>query len=736
MSRPVISSPFQFGNQNGQPVNAGAPVNSVQSTNVPPPSNPPAATGRHAPPPSFSTFQENKANIETQRQNPQETTQSSPFPPSAPGGKLSAFAELSNRQPPPLYEVQNTNNNLNVNQQQHQQQQQYNQHTSYQQSTNFSINEKPKPGKIIPSQDPSKVEKFYTNNNPIPPPACRNYSVVDQGNCSPRFIRSSTYSLPNNSKLATEIEIPLGLVLQPLADPKAQDTQIPLIHPSPNIVRCVRCGAYHNALDKYTNQGNNYICFLCSFENTVPKEFYSPLSLDGTRLDLNQRPELYCGTVEYVAPSEYITKPPTPLSLVFVIETSIQTQQSGIIQSICESLLAILKSLPKNTPLHFGFVTFHHEISFYSFHEDRSLPQILVMTEREKNFLPTGTENLMVSYHNCSDAIEKFIKLLPNLCNQSGDSNEICTGAAIRSAGLLLKETGGKVIVFQSSMPNAGPGSMINRYKEEYLGTSREKELFTPYNSYYHEMANDCSNYNISFDLFITPKERSFIDVSTISPLCKRTGGQLYYFPNFIYQNDRLTLHNELFTIITKTTGKNAISRIRTSPGVEITGYHGFFKVENTHDLLFSTLSSNTTIAANLKITENLPDESFVGFQCALLYTTCFGERRIRIHSLRIPVSQHYGKVIAAADVDSILFLNSCRYLKLSLKKELKLIRSVAVNDCLQALVSFKKKSASNSIGLSIPDSLRLLPLYQLCLLKTSLLKETRVSYVYIFYHL
>ena len=47
-------------------------------------------------------------------------------------------------------------------------------------------------------------------------------------------------------------------------------------------------------------------CNVCSVLNEVPNEYFCHLDHTGTRSDGQFRPELSTGTVEYVAPSEYM----------------------------------------------------------------------------------------------------------------------------------------------------------------------------------------------------------------------------------------------------------------------------------------------------------------------------------------------------------------------------------------------------------------------------------------------
>lgn len=64
----------------------------------------------------------------------------------------------------------------------------------------------------------------------------------------------------------------------------------------------------------------------------VPSEYYAQLDATGKRVDLNQRPELTKGTVEFVAPAEYMVRPPMPPVYFFLIDVSISAVRSGMIE--------------------------------------------------------------------------------------------------------------------------------------------------------------------------------------------------------------------------------------------------------------------------------------------------------------------------------------------------------------------------------------------------------------------
>ena len=45
---------------------------------------------------------------------------------------------------------------------------------------------------------------------------------------------------------------------------------------------------------------------MCGMLNEIPVEYFCSLDHDGVRTDLEQRPELRGGSVEYIAPAEYM----------------------------------------------------------------------------------------------------------------------------------------------------------------------------------------------------------------------------------------------------------------------------------------------------------------------------------------------------------------------------------------------------------------------------------------------
>ena len=72
-----------------------------------------------------------------------------------------------------------------------------------------------------------KTGDFETNEaGKVPPLTTTDFVCRDMGNCSPRFIRSSLYSLPTSPELVKQSKLPIVLNLTPFAQVKANEVGI------------------------------------------------------------------------------------------------------------------------------------------------------------------------------------------------------------------------------------------------------------------------------------------------------------------------------------------------------------------------------------------------------------------------------------------------------------------------------------------------------------------------------
>ncbi|KAK8676756.1 hypothetical protein V6N13_142322 [Hibiscus sabdariffa] len=185
-------------------------------------------------------------------------------------------------------------------------------------------------------------------------------------NCDPRYLRLTTSAIPNSQSLVSRWHLPLGAVVCPLAE-APEGEEVPVINfASTGIIRCRRCRTYVNPYVTFTDAGRKWRCNICSLLNDVPGEYFANLDATGRRIDLDQRPELVKGSVEFVAPTEYMVRPPMPPLYFFLIDVSISAVRSGMIEVVAQTIRSCLDELPGFPRTQIGFITFDSTIHFYN----------------------------------------------------------------------------------------------------------------------------------------------------------------------------------------------------------------------------------------------------------------------------------------------------------------------------------------------------------------------------------
>lgn len=96
-------------------------------------------------------------------------------------------------------------------------------------------------------------------------------------------------------------------------------------------------------------------------------------------------------------------------------------------------------------------------------------------------------------------------------------------------------------------------------------------------------------------------------------------------------------------------------TQLPPSAGLRISDHFGNFFQRNVTDLEFGTLDADKAIAARIKHEAKLDEKTDAYFQCAALYTSASGERRVRVHNLAVPVSSVISNVFRAADLDTTI---------------------------------------------------------------------------------
>ena len=206
-----------------------------------------------------------------------------------------------------------------------------------------------------------------------------------------------------------------------------------------------------------------------------------------------------------------------------------------------------------------------------------------------------------------------------------------------------------------ATIPNVGLGKLEARTGTAGQRTGNiEKEplkCMAPADKAYRTMATYAAEHQVCIDLFLCVS--SAVDVATLGVLPRLTGGSLYRYPGFNVQQDFAQLHNDLRWNFIRPQGLEAVMRVRASSGLGVQDYNGFFCKRTMTDIDLPAIDSDKTIAVTLRYEDKLVDGREAYVQCALLYSTTTMERRIRVHTIALPITSVLGALFRSADLDA-----------------------------------------------------------------------------------
>ncbi|XP_040420302.1 protein transport protein Sec24C isoform X4 [Cygnus olor] len=603
----------------------------------------------------------------------------------------------------------------------------------------------PPPKRLDPDSIPSPIqvieddrsnrgsEPFVTGvRGQVPPLVTTNFLVKDQGNASPRYIRCTSYNIPCTSDMAKQSQVPLAAVIKPLATLPPDETLPYLVdHGESGPVRCNRCKAYMCPFMQFIEGGRRFQCCFCSCVTEVPSHYFQHLDHTGKRVDFYDRPELSLGSYEFLATVDYCknNKFPSPPAFIFMIDVSYNAVKSGLVRLICEELKSLLDYLPREgnveeSAIRVGFVTYNKVLHFYNVKSSLAQPQMMVVSDVADMFVPL-LDGFLV---NVNESRTVIISLLDQIPEMFADTRETETvfGPVIQAGLEALKaaECAGKLFIFHTSLPIAeAPGKLKNRDDKKLINTDKEKTLFQPQTSFYNNLAKDCVAQGCCVDLFLFPNQ--YLDVATLGIVTYQTGGSIYKYAYFQLETDQDRFLNDLRRDVQKEVGFDAVMRVRTSTGIRATDFFGAFYMSNTTDVEMAGLDCDKTITVEFKHDDKLSEDSGALLQCALLYTSCAGQRRLRIHNLSLNCCTQLADLYRNCETDTLInYLAKYAYRGV-LNSPVKTVRDALINQCAQILACYRKNCASPSSAgqLILPECMKLLPVYLNCVLKSDVLQ-------------
>ena len=466
---------------------------------------------------------------------------------------------------------------------------------------------------------------------------------------------------------------------------------------------------------------------MCNLSNDVPQAFDWDAAAQKS-VDRWQRPELNHAVVEFVAPQEYMVRPPQPLVYLFLFDVSYASVSTGLLATSARTILDSLDRIPNaDRRTRLGFVAVDSSLHYFSVPKDsdeNGETNMLVVSDLDEPFLPVPTE-LLVPLTESRQSIENFLTKLPDMFINN-QNNGSCMGSALRAGHKLISPLGGKIVVLSASLPSVGHGKLDMREDKKLLGTSKESSLLQTANSFYKSFAVECSKNQVSIDMFLFSSQ--YQDVASLSNLPRYTGGQTWFYPgwNAGRPEDAIKFASEFSDYLSSEIGLEAVLRVRATTGLRMNTFYGNFFNRSSDLCAFPAFPRDQCYVVEVAIDETL-SKSMICMQTAVLHTTCNGERRIRVMTLALPTTQSLADVYASADQCAVTTYFSHKAVERALSGGLDSARDSLQTKIIELLQTFRKELAGGSMGggLQFPANLRGLPALFLGLIKNVGLRKS-----------
>lgn len=283
------------------------------------------------------------------------------------------------------------------------------------------------------SVDLIKSKNVLPPSKICPPPVKLHEDYLDNVNCSPDIFRCTLTKVPDTNSLLQKSRLPLGILIHPFKDL----THLPVIQCN-NIVRCRSCRTYVNPF-VYFIDSKRWKCNLCYKVNELPDDFnYDPISkCYGTP---SRRPEIRTSTIEYIAPSEYMLRPPQPAVYLFIFDVTRTGVECDYLSHACKTIAEELMQLPGDKRTQVGFLAVDSAVHFFALPDKMTQPHQMTMLDIDDVFIPCP-DNLLVNLKEKEELVKEVLANLPRFFKDSQDV-DCALGAALQVAFKLMSPTG------------------------------------------------------------------------------------------------------------------------------------------------------------------------------------------------------------------------------------------------------------------------------------------------------
>ncbi|KAI1731914.1 sec23/Sec24 trunk domain-containing protein [Ditylenchus destructor] len=383
-----------------------------------------------------------------------------------------------------------------------------------------------------------------------------------------------------------------------------------------------------------------------------------------------------------------------------------------------EQLLKDIDTMPGDERSLIGFMAVDANVHFFQFLETSSPPKHLIVYDINgilKILLGYIVVNILESYVPADNGLIVNVSdfkdvSLPTLFEFNSTSSN-CLGAALNFGRDLIARTGGRITVMLASIPNV------------------KTQNLSPTTDFYKRLALECDAKAICVDLFALSEKHQ--DIASLSDISKFTGGSVYHFPHYHLirnQTEVKRFQRILSRYLTRKLGLEAVLRIRYSRGISICAFYGNSFVRSTDLISLANVNpgelthkltptlrlyfQDSTIGIELRIDQSLTNQEAVLFQAALLYSTTTGERRIRLHTLCLPVVNEVSRIFNSVDIKATTSLLA--------KMDLPECRDIILNTLIDVFKAYNNSMGHHPTSLLVPiqGHLKYFPLFVQGLLK------------------
>ncbi|XP_045551267.1 protein transport protein Sec24C isoform X4 [Salmo salar] len=501
----------------------------------------------------------------------------------------------------------------------------------------------------------------------LPPLATTDCVVEDRGNCSPRFILSTSYCVPCEGQTALQSHLPLGALVTPLARLHTGERPLSVCMEADTVKGCGECGAYMCSAMGWQDCGQRFYCPFCGKLREVGWQHYQPTQgVEGNRVDREQRPELSLGSYEILDSQQDV---PAAV-LLLAVDVSAAALRGGNLELISQQLRSLLTSLNREegafqSDVRVGLMTYDSRIHLYDLSPALSRPHMLVVTETEDLQLPVR-EGLLVPLKDCIDSINSVLQRIPVFSAEFEEASGVLLELPVKAGLAVLQEVGcpGKLLVFQTAPFTEG------------------------------------THTHNSSGFFSSNKPKGELDRERFSSDLRRT--------------------------VETETGYRATLRVHVSKDLRVSGCYGsFVPGPNPAHVAMATLDWRTTLAVELTHSRALDEKRGVVIQTILSYTSQQGERRTRVHSLSLCCSHHLLDTFCNCQAQTLLTFYCKKMYCAVLERPLQELREELQTEVTESLACYRKHCSSSSVSpgqLVLPQYLKTLPVYLNSLRKSEVL--------------